>query len=274
MFVVKMSHTVAQTKLKLGHKCRMKCPILIRSFCYGVTEHSSCHHTACIHHDRYRDQDNKRTELEVQCSIWHRRQICNIFRLSQQLFIQYSPTGFDTMQDHRLTITLQRKWWNYGQVEAEVIQVPPNQPTTNQKAACQYLIIRSAISVHVRHHHAMTRKPLNYKLTDLSSWLINCLKMEACHFEILDGWSLNPERFSQVEWRPLQPVRTLLCLKVCDWKGRWLYSVTRPSLAYWPYICRKQWLREGSRLEGMWLMKTMEWGVGIGLCLKDYKIVR
>jgi len=173
----------------------MKCPILIRSFCYsyGVTEHSSCHHTACINHDRYRVQDNKRTELEVQCSDTEEK--FGTFSSSHSSYLSSTvPTGFDTIQDHRLTLTLQRKWWNYGQVAAEVIQGPPNQPTTNQKASCQHLIISSAISVHARQHCATTWKPLNYKLTDLSSWLINFtqsywLKMKACHFRGKNfGW--------------------------------------------------------------------------------------
>jgi hypothetical protein len=191
MFVVKMFHIVAQTKLQLGHKCRIKCPILIRS-CYGVIEHSSCHQTACIHHDRYQAQDNKRTELEVQCSDTEDK--FATFSGSHGSYLSSTvPTGFDTMQDHRLTLTLQRKWWNYGQVEAEVFQGPPNQPTTNQKASCQYLIINSAISVHARLHRAMTWKLLNYKLTDLSSWLINFtqsyrFKMKACHFRGKNFW--------------------------------------------------------------------------------------
>jgi len=106
MFVVKMFHIVAQTKLQLGHMCRMKCPILIRSFCYsyGVTEHSSCHHTACINHDRYRVQDNKRTELEVQCSDTEEK--FGTFSSSHSSYLSSTvPTGFDTIQDHRLTLT-------------------------------------------------------------------------------------------------------------------------------------------------------------------------
>ena len=91
MFVVKMFHTVAQTKLQLGHKCRMKCPILIRSFYYGVTEHSSRHHTACIHHDRYWAHDNKRTELEVVFCLTQKTNLQHFQALTAAIYPVQSP---------------------------------------------------------------------------------------------------------------------------------------------------------------------------------------
>lgn len=143
---------------------------------------------------------------------------------------EYSLTGFDTVQDH--TLTLQRdvlppsSRWMLKWFSADQQRKQPN------KKLYIYILLSVQPFLHTRHHWAMTCKPVNYKVTVLKLTDLRVLS-ECLHFVMPtdnDSVPWREEFWVSGVWTQSGSVR--LDEGLCNlWKSHW------PKTCNWEERC-------------------------------------